>query len=78
MEWRSSSKTILLVLFVASLVSLGYAQQPMKYCWSVTLQVVKVVAQLHAMVHFQCKKKIHGRRCVCFTQQIVTEAIYCN
>ncbi len=30
MEWRSTSKKILLVLFVAGLVSLGYAQQPMK------------------------------------------------
>jgi Skp family chaperone for outer membrane proteins len=30
MERRSTSKTILLVLFVASLISLGYAQQPMK------------------------------------------------
>lgn len=31
MGWRSASKNILLVLFVASLVSLGYAQQPMKF-----------------------------------------------
>jgi len=30
MEWRSASKKILLVLFIAGLVSLGYAQQPMK------------------------------------------------
>jgi outer membrane protein len=30
MEWRSTGKKILLVLFVAGLVSLGYAQQPMK------------------------------------------------
>ena len=30
MERRSTSKKILLVLFVAGLVSLGYAQQPMK------------------------------------------------
>ena len=30
MERRSTSKIILLVLFVASLVSLGYTQQPMK------------------------------------------------
>lgn len=30
MEWRSTSKKILLFLFVAGLVSLGYAQQPMK------------------------------------------------
>lgn len=30
MEWRSTSKKILLVLFVTGLVSLGYAQQPMK------------------------------------------------
>ena len=31
MERRSTSKKILLVLFIAGLVSLGYAQQPMKY-----------------------------------------------
>ena len=31
MGWRSASKKILLVLFVASLMSLGYAQQPMKF-----------------------------------------------
>jgi Skp family chaperone for outer membrane proteins len=31
MGWRSASKKILLVLFVAGLVSLGYAQQPMKF-----------------------------------------------
>jgi outer membrane protein len=30
MERRSTSKTILLVLFVTGLVSFGYAQQPMK------------------------------------------------
>ena len=31
MERRSTSKKILLVVFVAGLVSLGYAQQPMKF-----------------------------------------------
>jgi outer membrane protein len=31
MEKRNTSKKILLVLFVAGLVSLGYAQQPMKF-----------------------------------------------
>jgi len=55
MGWRSASKKILLVLFVASLVSLGYAQQPMKYGVVDSTQVLekskegkRVTAQLEA------------------------------
>jgi len=55
MEWRSTSKKILLVLFVAGLVSLGYAQQPMKFCVVDSTQVLekskegkRVTAQLEA------------------------------
>lgn len=55
MEWRSTSKKILLVLFVAGLVSLGYAQQPMKFSVVDSTQVLekskegkRVTAQLEA------------------------------
>jgi Skp family chaperone for outer membrane proteins len=55
MGWRSASKKILLVLFVASLMSLGYAQQPMKFGVVDSTQVLekskegkRVTAQLEA------------------------------
>jgi len=55
MRWRSASKKILLVLFVAGLMSLGYAQQPMKIGVVNSQEVLersqegkKVTAQLEA------------------------------
>lgn len=55
MGWRSASKKILLVLFVAGLMSLGYAQQPMKFGVVDSTQVLekskegkRVTAQLEA------------------------------
>ncbi len=55
MGWRNASKKILLVLFVASLMSLGYAQQPMKFGVVDSTQVLekskegkRVTAQLEA------------------------------
>lgn len=55
MGWRNASKKILLVLFVASLMSLGYAQQSMKFGVVDSTQVLekskegkRVTAQLEA------------------------------